>query len=108
MFWWGKVESKDFVHYKQITPYAMTGPDHIISYFTGSVVIDKNNTAGFGKEAYVAAYTIFEKDSKNRHRAYLLAMMGKYSLYEGNRFWIYGVQSSENPRYFGTSLLRDG
>ena len=48
MYWWGKVESTDLVHYQQITPYAMTGTDDNISYFTGSAVIDKNNTAGFG------------------------------------------------------------
>ena len=44
MYWWGKVESTDLVHYQQITPYAMTGADDNISYFTGSAVIDKNNT----------------------------------------------------------------
>ena len=27
MYWWGKVESTDLVHYQQITPYAMTGTD---------------------------------------------------------------------------------
>ena len=41
----------------------MTGADDNISYFTGSAVVDKNNTAGFGKGAYVAAYTVFEKSS---------------------------------------------
>ena len=35
MYWWGKVESTDLVHYQQITPYAMTGTDDNISYFTG-------------------------------------------------------------------------
>ena len=45
MYWWGKVESTDLVHYQQITPYAMTGADDNISYFTGSAVVDKNNTA---------------------------------------------------------------
>lgn len=32
MYWWGKVESTDLVHYQQITPYAMTGTDDNISY----------------------------------------------------------------------------
>ncbi len=32
MYWWGKVESTDLVHYQQITPYAMTGADDNISY----------------------------------------------------------------------------
>ena len=38
MYWWGKVESTDLVHYQQITPYAMTGTDDNISYFTGSTL----------------------------------------------------------------------
>ena len=42
MYWWVKVESTDLVHYQQITPYAMTGADDNISYFTGSAVVDKN------------------------------------------------------------------
>lgn len=27
MYWWGKVESTDLVHYQEVTPYAMTGAD---------------------------------------------------------------------------------
>lgn len=49
MYWWGKAESKDLIHYQQVTPFAMTGENSDIRYFTGSVVVDKNNTAGFGQ-----------------------------------------------------------
>ena len=85
MYWWGKVESTDLVHYQQITPYAMTGTDDNISYFTGSAVIDKNNTAGFGKGAYVAAYTVFEKDSKKQAQGISFSHDGKtFRYYEGN------------------------
>lgn len=85
MYWWGKVESTDLVHYQQITPYAMTGTDDNISYFTGSAVIDKNNTAGFGKGAYVAAYTVFEKDSKKQAQGISFSHDGKtFHYYEGN------------------------
>ena len=81
MYWWGKVESTDLVHYQQITPYAMTGADDNISYFTGSAVVDKNNTAGFGKGAYVAAYTVFEKDSKKQVMAVAKALEKKIKFY---------------------------
>ena len=85
MYWWGKVESTDLVHYQQITPYAMTGADDNISYFTGSAVVDKNNTAGFGKGAYVAAYTVFEKDSKKQAQGISFSHDGKtFHYYEGN------------------------
>lgn len=41
MYWWGKAESKDLIHYQQVTPFAMTGENSDIRYFTGSVVVDK-------------------------------------------------------------------
>lgn len=66
MYWWGKVESTDLVHYHQITSYVMTGANSNINYFTGSAVIDKENTTGFGKNAFIAVHTIYEKDSKKQ------------------------------------------
>ena len=85
LYWWGKAESTDLVHYNQIIPYAMTGADSNISYFTGSTVIDKNNTANFGKNAFVAAYTVFEKDSKKQAQGISFSHDGKtFHYYEGN------------------------
>lgn len=85
MYWWGKVESTDLVHYQEVTPYAMTGADPNIGYFTGSALIDKNNTAGFGKDAYIAAYTVFEKDSKKQAQGISFSRDGKtFHYYEGN------------------------
>lgn len=85
MYWWGKVESTDLVHYQEVTPYAMTGADPNIGYFTGSALIDKNNTAGFGKDAYIAAYTVFEKDSKKQAQGISFSRDGKtFHYYEEN------------------------
>lgn len=85
MYWWGKVESTDLVHYKEITPNAMTGAGPNIANFTGSVLIDKDNTAGFGKDAYIAAYTVFEKDSKKQAQGISFSHDGKtFHYYEGN------------------------
>lgn len=85
MYWWGKVESSDLVHYQQITPYAMEKVSDNIGYFTGSALIDKNNTAGFGKDAYIAAYTVFEKESKKQAQGISFSHDGKYfHYYEGN------------------------
>ncbi len=94
MFWWGKVESDDLVHYRQITPFAMTGAADSISYFTGSAVIDKNNTAGFGKGTYVAAYTIFEKESKKQAQGISFSHDGKkFHYYDGNP--VLDIESTE-------------
>lgn len=86
MYWWGKTESADLVHFDEVTPFAMTGADDNISYFTGSAVIDKKNTAGFGKNAFIAAYTSYEKDSKKQAQSISFSHdNGKtFHYYEGN------------------------
>ncbi len=84
MFWWGKAESTDLVHYEQVSPHVMKdGPK--ISYFTGSAVIDKENTAGYGKGAYIAAYTIFEPESKKQSQGISFSHDGReFHYYDGN------------------------
>ena len=66
MFWWGKVVSDDLVHYKEVSQKVMTGDNGKTAYFTGSVLVDKNNTAGFGANTMIASYTIFDHNSKNQ------------------------------------------
>lgn len=85
VYWWGKAESTDLVHYRQVTPHAMTGESKNISYFTGSVAIDEQNTAGYGKGAYIAAYTAFEKDSKKQAQGISFSHDGNlFHYFEGN------------------------
>lgn len=109
MFWWGKVESKDLVHYKEVTPFAMTGENISMNYFTGSMVVDKQNTAGFGKDTYVAAYTIFEKDSKNNHKVYRSVMMvSRFSIIKVIRYWILAVRNFVIRLSFIMNRLSDG
>lgn len=85
MFWWGKVESEDLVHYKEITPYAMTGQPEGVSYFTGSVAIDCDNTSGWGTNTWVAAYTVFNRDSKKQSQGISFSNDGKtFHYYDGN------------------------
>lgn len=52
---WGHAVSKDLIHWKHL-PIAIY-PDSLGSIFSGSAVVDDNNTAGFGKGAIVAMYT---------------------------------------------------
>lgn len=52
---WGHAVSKDLKKWEYL-PEALV-PDSLGSIFSGSAVIDKNNTAGFGENAIVAFYT---------------------------------------------------
>ena len=85
LFWWGKAESDDLVHYKEVSPNVMKDVDKNIACFTGSALIDKNNTAGYGKDAYIAALTVFERDSKKQAQGIAFSHDGKnFYHYDGN------------------------
>lgn len=81
MYWWGKAVSDDLVHYRQLTPGSarranMQGASDNIAYFTGSVAIDRENTAGFGRNAFIAAYTSYEKDTKKQAQSISYSLDG--------------------------------
>lgn len=52
---WGHSSSSDLVNWKH-HPEAIR-PDGLASIFSGSCVVDHNNTAGYGKDAVIALYT---------------------------------------------------
>lgn len=52
---WGHAVSKDLVNWEHL-PIALY-PDALGTIFSGSAVVDKDNTAGFGKGAIVAIFT---------------------------------------------------
>lgn len=52
---WGHAITKDLKKWEYSTGTIV--PDSLGSIFSGSSVIDKNNTAGFGKDAMIAIYT---------------------------------------------------
>ncbi len=53
---WGHSTSKDLIHWNNEHPVALT-PDGLGSIFSGSAVVDHNNTAGFGEDAIIVMYT---------------------------------------------------
>lgn len=85
MYWWGKAESDDLVYYQEVSPNVMQDVDKNIACFTGSALIDKENSAGYGKDAYIAALTVFEKDSKKQAQGIAFSHDGRtFHHYDGN------------------------
>src|SRR5436190_12315842 len=91
---WGHATSKDLIHWKEL-PVAIY-PDNIGTIFSGSAVVDKNNTSGFGKKGQTPLVAIFtqhdmqgEKSGRNDFQNQSLA----YSLDNG-KTWI---KYSNNP-----------
>jgi len=85
MFWWGKATSTDLVHYTQESSLVMTGDAGNVGYFSGSVVVDKRNTAGFGVNAQVAVYTLFDKLTKRQAQGISFSSDGRqFQFFPGN------------------------
>ena len=54
---WGHAISKDLIHWKEFPKALVPDGDSLGLIFSGSAVVDKHNTAGFGENAFVAIYT---------------------------------------------------
>lgn len=65
--YWGHATSKDLVHWKH-EPIALY-PDSLGTIFSGSAVVDKNNTSGFGKNGQPPLVAIFTHHDAKGERA---------------------------------------
>ena len=78
---WGHATSPDLMHWTE-QPVALTR-DELGDIFSGSAVIDKDNTAGFGANAMVALYT--SADAKQQQSlAYSVDGGKNFTHYAGN------------------------
>lgn len=64
---WGHATSKDLIHWKEeaIAIY----PDSLGTIFSGSAVVDKNNTSGFGKNGQIPLVAIFTQHNTAGEKA---------------------------------------
>ena len=64
LFWWGHAVSEDLVYWTEY-PWPMLGGSSIFDYYTGSVVVDTANTAGFGQVGDTVAVAIYTMHNKS-------------------------------------------
>lgn len=83
LYYWGAASGKDLVHWKEINNHAINNVPKGIACFTGSVVADKEGSAGFGKDALVAVFTSFDEESKKQSQSIAFSLDG------GNTFQYY-------------------
>ena len=110
---WGHAVSSDLLHWKNL-PIALY-PDKFGWIFSGSAVIDKNNTAGFGKDAMITIFTyhndeIWKSGKKNTESQGIA-----YSLDEGKTWTKYkenpvlnnsGEQDFRDPKVFWNESIQ--
>ena len=59
LFWWGHLVSDDLVHWEELTTNALSGTPNGYGNWSGSVVVDTANTAGFNTSADTAMIAIY-------------------------------------------------
>ena len=94
---WGHSTSTDLVHWTfEGDPVQ---PDVWGAIFSGSAVVDKENTASFGKDAVVALYTS-AAESQNQSMAYSTDNGKTFTKYEGNPVITSNVPDFRDPHMF--------
>lgn len=82
---WGHAISKDLIHWQQL-PEALY-PDHLGTMFSGSTIIDHDNTAGYNKKdkpAMIAFYTADSPEKQVQCMAYSLDKGRTWTKYDKN------------------------
>ena len=94
---WGHSVSKDLIHWEAL-PLAIEA-DAIGTIFSGSCVVDKNNTAGFGKDATIAFYTS-AAESQTQSMAYSTDGGRTFTKYDKNPVVTFNAPDFRDPKVF--------
>ena len=107
---WGHATSSDLVHWQE-QPIALY-PDSLGTIFSGSAVLDANNTSGFGKGGQAPLVAIFTHDNPERSKAGRIDVENQsvaYSTDEGKTWTKYagnpvvknpGIRDFRDPKVF--------
>lgn len=94
---WGHSVSKDLVHWEAL-PLAIEA-DALGTIFSGSCVVDKDNTAGFGKNAVIAFYTS-AGEAQTQSMAYSTDGGRTFNKYEKNPVVTFNAPDFRDPKVF--------
>lgn len=106
VFWWGHAESKDLVHWNErLQP--MVGDDRSFVYYSGSVVVDLENTSGFAVDPQqppmIAIYTMHDKGSNEETQGLSISYDYKTFIYYDQN----PVLDSERPAFRDPQVFYD-
>lgn len=123
---WGHAVSNDLKRWEH-KPVAIA-PDSLGTIFSGSMVVDKNNTAGFGENTMIAIYTSAGK-SQSQSIAYSLDNGQTFTKYEKNpvlsnseiidfrdpkvfwhkesKKWVMSLATSQSITFYGSTNLKE-
>lgn len=121
---WGHSVSKDLIHWEHL-PIVLY-PDSLGTIFSGSIVIDRNNTAGFGENAIVSIYTQSEYIGQHQSIAYSTDGGMNFIKYDANPVlmgdiadfrdpkvtwdgdhWLMTLACQQEIRFYGSPNLKD-
>ena len=94
---WGASTSRDLIHW-DAQPAAIEA-DGLGTIFSGSCVVDKENTAGFGKGAIIAYYTS-AGEAQTQSMAYSTDGGKTFKKYSGNPVLVGSVPDFRDPHLF--------
>lgn len=94
---WGHSVSRDLIHWEHRSEAIK--PDALGYIFSGSCVVDHNNTSGFGEGAVVAMYTS-AAEVQSQSIAYSLDGGNTFTKYEGNPVLTADIVDFRDPKVF--------
>ena len=94
---WGHSTSRDLIHW-EAQPMAIEG-DWLGAIFSGSAIVDKDNTAGFGRNAVIAMYTSAGA-AQTQSIAYSADGGQTFTKYAGNPVVTFNAPDFRDPKVF--------
>jgi fructan beta-fructosidase len=98
---WGHAVSRDLVRWEHL-PVAIPEADGVMA-FSGSAVVDWNNTSGFGRDGtppLVAIYTGHRETNQSQYIAYSNDRGRTWTVYDGNPVLDIGRKDFRDPKVF--------